>query len=163
MGQGAGPLVGLAGDDGADQELQVVVVSHQLTGQVVTQFLVAGGAVFAGPVGRVDEADAEEVGPHAIDDGPREVRVVGRGHPLGQRRPGARFILPARLLAVEEAGLDHLVLAGNLDLAAPPRLAWPTRRRHVGEEAGELPELVSRPLVEGMVVALGTFQFHAQE
>ncbi len=69
----------------------------------------------------MDEADAEEVGPHPIDDGPGEVRVIGRGHPLDQGWPGAGFVLPVRLLAVEEAGLDYLVLSGDLDRAARRR------------------------------------------
>ena len=57
MRDGTGPLIGLAGRDGADQELQVVLVRHELPGQFVKQFLVTGGNVFARPVVPVGESD----------------------------------------------------------------------------------------------------------
>jgi len=38
------------------------------------------------------------------------------------------------------------------------RLTLPAAR-HIGEESGELPELSARPLIEGVVVALGALQF----
>ena len=73
----AGALIGLAGGDGANEKLQVEMVLDQTLGaKFVEQFGMAGRIVFAEVVHRVDDAQAEEVAPHAVGGGPGEEGVV---------------------------------------------------------------------------------------
>lgn len=179
IGRGTLTLIRLRGDDGADEELHVVLVGHELGGQLVQQLRMAGGVL----VGRfvvdgVDDADAEEMGPEAIGPGAGEVRVGRRGDPLRQRVPAFRVVLPVRRLAIEEAGLDDLVGAWNLQLTAPSRIGdlpgrlagcrhrivrQAVRNLNGREERGEFPELLAGPPGKRMIVALGTLKTNAQE
>ena len=57
----------------------------EVVGQGVEQRAVARRVGGAQVVHRLDQPAAHQVGPDAIDDHPGEVRVVGGGHPVGQR------------------------------------------------------------------------------
>ena len=73
----AGTLVRKAARDRSNQEFQVEVVGDELTDQLVKQFRMARRIVRGTQaVNRVDQADAEEVMPQAIDGGPGEPRII---------------------------------------------------------------------------------------
>ncbi len=120
-------------------------------------------------VHRLDDADAEEVRPQAIDGGASEERIVRRGHPVGQRVAGAGLVAPQRLLAVEKAGLGDALGAGDGQFAAVGDLAQRrvnavlALRSDAAEESGLAPELLARPFAERVIVALGAFQADAEE
>ena len=93
---GAGQGVSLGRRDRADQELQVVAVRPELLGQQVEQLGVRRRVVVPHVIDRIDDPGAEEPGPDAIDRRPGEVRVVGRGHPVGQELAPGRPTAPLR-------------------------------------------------------------------
>src|SRR5207253_11512364 len=66
---------------------------------------------------RLDQADAEQMGPYAIDCRAGKVGVVRRRNPVGQCHPRTYLELPLGLAAVEVTGLHHAVGAGYGDLA----------------------------------------------
>ena len=100
----AGPLIRLAGNNGADQILEIVAMIRELTGQLVQQFGVTGQVVVTLLVHGVDQADTEEVGPNPIDPGASEIGVRGANQPVGHdvSRVVARF--EGRLRALKKAG-----------------------------------------------------------
>ena len=100
----AGPLIGLAGNNGTDQILQIVAMIRELAGQLVQQFGVAGQVVGTLLVHWIGQADAEEVGPNPIDPSASEIGVRGANQPVGHdlARIVARF--EGRLRALEESG-----------------------------------------------------------
>src|SRR5262249_38240252 len=154
MRAGAGTLVSLAGGDGTHQEFDIILARDEFPGQLVQQLSVAGRILVARPIERIDQTGTEEVGPPSVDGRPGEERIVGGRYPVYQSRPGP-VILPLRLLAIEKAGLDHLVGAHDLDLAACAlhgRFVPPHVLGYIGEERGVFPELLPRPLSERVVV-----------
>ena len=60
------PLIGLREADVADQPLEVVFVFDQLAAQLLVKLGIDGRVADANVVDRLDDADAEEVGPDAI-------------------------------------------------------------------------------------------------
>ena len=125
-------------------------MQDELPGQLVEDFRMAGLVVVLEVVERLDDAGAEEVGPEAIDDGLRELVVIGAGDPFRQRGAGIDVGLPLRFLAVEEQGLGDAVGAGDGQLAAIGQLADLDQESFLGpsldagEERGHVPELVAR-------------------
>ena len=121
-GAGAAELVGPAQDDGPDQELPVETMVHEAACQRVEKLGVARWVVRPHVVDRVDQADAEEVGPDAVDRRAGEVGVLGRNHPLGQDRARRDLGPPGRLSAVEERRLHDLAGTGDRRLVAVGQL-----------------------------------------
>src|SRR5262249_41596168 len=79
------PLIGDDGElvrpglaDGLDQLLDVEVALDEVPGQSVEQGGIGRRVAGADVVHRLDDADAGQVTPHAVDVAPREVRVVFR-------------------------------------------------------------------------------------
>ena len=66
--------------------LQVVLHVAQMTAQRIEQRFVRGRVCLANVVDRLHQSAAKVMGPQAIDDRPREERVLGIGsrQPLGQ-------------------------------------------------------------------------------
>jgi hypothetical protein len=129
MAGDAGPLVRLAGDDGADHVLPIEVVSSELPSQFVEQFGVVGWIVGTLLVHWIGQAGAEEIGPKAIDGGASEVEIFGAHEPVGQNVARMVARLSGRLGSGEEAGADDSFLAGDYNLSfiqhfAPLRLAF---------------------------------------
>ena len=98
-------------------------------GEIVEQFGMAGGlAAQAEIASGIDEAAAEVVGPHPVDDQPGRERVVGRGDTAGQFQPPAG--LPVGRCAAEQLGQPALH-----DLPRPAGIA-PQQDRAVDQRAG---------------------------
>ncbi len=77
-------LIGPAARDRADQMLQAELGIDQILGQGIEQFRIRGRVGDAHVIERIDDALAEEVGPVAIGDGPREKGILGIDHPVDQ-------------------------------------------------------------------------------
>ena len=120
-------------------------------------------------IDRLDDARAEEVGPDAVGDAGGEVRIVGRGQPLGQRPRGG----PCRRCP---GAAPPRNLGGMLRPPTGCRTSPPPRSKTIelaivlallaadlGEERGEAVVVVHRPAVERMVVALGALRADAEE
>ena len=169
ISSGAGELVGPGQRDGADQELQVEVVGRELAGQVVEDLGVRRLVLVVEVIDWLDDAQAEKVRPHAVGSRPREVGIVRGSHPVGEGDARADLVLPARLAAVEEVGLDNALGAGDGHLAAVEDLAdgaveaLSARPLEAGVEGGQAPELLALPARERVVVALGALQPRPEE
>src|SRR4029077_4965122 len=119
----AGTLICPAARNRANQEFQVEVVRDELTDELVEQFRMAGWVVLATEaVHGVDQADAEEVMPEAIDGGPGEPGIVAAGDPLGERLTRRDGPGPVRFAPVREAGLYPGVRTADLDAGWPRSL-----------------------------------------
>ena len=110
----AAEVVGLAVANPADQRLLVEAVVLVALAQLLEQFGVRRLVLVVEVVDGVDEALAEEVGPHAVDLGLAEVRVLddepGQLLAAGlalERHPLAALLLGGDLGAVEELGLGR--------------------------------------------------------
>ena len=79
---------------------RVEVALDELAGQVVEQLGVGRRVAGADVVERLDDADAGQVAPEAVDVALGEVRVVGRRDPVGQLL-AARLALLGRMLGFE--------------------------------------------------------------
>ncbi len=88
----------------------------ELRRQLVEQAAQLRTGVAVEVVDRFDQADAEEAGPDAVDDGPGEIRVLGRGDPLGQDLARLGAGPPGRRGAVEVGRLDDLLGPGDRQL-----------------------------------------------
>ena len=155
----AGPLICLAGNNGADQILQIIAMVRELAGQLVEQFGVAGQVVGTLLVHRVGQADAEEVGPDPIGPGASEIGVRGANQPVGHHRARVVARFESRLRALEKAGADHRIFSGDGDCPLFTSLAT-----LAAEESGEGPELRLRPVAaRAVIVALGALQLDTQE
>ena len=124
-------LIGERVQDAAMQMPQVELVLDEVARQLVQHLRMRrriGGRL---RVGRLDEAAAQVKRPHAIDDRPREVRIVLRRHPLPHFLARIDAPLDVDIGAAEDAGgqrllrlriderLDRLFLhvhAGEVDL-----------------------------------------------
>ena len=87
-------------------------LSLEVLGELVEQLGVAGRVVRAEVVDRIDEAPAEEVGPHPIDERLGEHLVLRVGDQLAQLGPADHVVALADLPAVEEpreGDPDHAV------------------------------------------------------
>ena len=89
--------------------LQVELVVDEVAGQPVEQFRVRRRVGRVHVLRRIDDADAEVMMPEAVHQIPREVRIVGRAHPLPQRdaRVGA-VLRHSRRPARRESWADTL-------------------------------------------------------
>ena len=76
--------VGLGSGDRPDQVAQIKLGRDEVLGEGVEQLGMDRRIRPAHVVGRVDQALAEELGPHPVGHGPREIGVVGGDHPVGQ-------------------------------------------------------------------------------
>ncbi len=95
-------------------------MGDELTNQLVEQFRMARWVVLGTEaVHGVDQADAEEVMPQAIDGGPGEPGIVAAGDPLGQRLTRCDGSLPVRFAPVREAGLHPGVRTAYPDAGRP--------------------------------------------
>ena len=81
---GEGELVGARLHDGALEVADVEAALDELLGEPGEEFGIGGRIAGADIVDRVDEADAEEVAPHAVHIAQGEVAVVGGGYPIGE-------------------------------------------------------------------------------
>ena len=178
-------LVGLAQRDRLDQPLDVVGVRGEIQARLLEQ-LGAPAPVFLGElVERLDHADSEEMAPVPVHRGARELRIVrGRQEP-GERR-ALLLILLRPLRGAQEVRLHGLLGARDREVARhrpahpharlrpadrpvhelPPLLrvvGIDARRADLREESRHPVEILLRPLVEGMVVALRALDLHAQE
>ena len=118
----------------------------------------------------VDQAVAEEACPGAVHGRPGEVRVIGRGDPIGQdlasagagRQAGAEWSRWAALTTFVVPGMVSSrrcgVFASRAEGVGVIRLLG-----DAGEEGGEAPEFLPLPLRERMVVALGALHADAEE
>ena len=70
-------------------------------------------------IDRFDQADAEESSPDAVDDGSGEIRVIGRGDPLGQNLARVGAGTPGRRGTVEVRRGDDFL--GPRDRQLPAR------------------------------------------
>jgi len=131
------------------------------------QRLVGGGIRGPQVVHRLDEADAEEVGPHPVDDRAGEVGVLRRRQPGGQREPTVGGVGRIERRGVERGGwlraagpgLEQVPLWLDVERAAAVAAAGvapPALGPHPREAIREGVVLVVGPLLERMVVALRT-------
>ena len=156
----------------------------ELGGQVVQQLRIGRRVAGADVVQRLDQADAQQIAPQAIDVAAGEVRVVGRGDPGGDLL-APRGVFGRFMFAVEgEFGRGHGLSAVVDDFARRPvrhdlvqRLGALDRRAadllvpggriglqfQPGEERGGLEVLVLRPAFERVIVALVAVEPHAEE
>ena len=109
----------------------------------------------------LDEPAPHHSPPETIDDRPGEAGVAGIGEPVGQLRAspsadGSRSRTPGILgkAGSPSRGLMTSPLRQQLHLAAPLQ---------AGEDGSQAVIVVLRPAVEGMVVAVGALEPHAQE
>ena len=158
-------LVGVRNEDRPHQGLEIELVVDDVLRGRSQQFFVAGRVGDPHVIDRHDEAHAEVVGPDAIGDRPREVRVVGRGHPLGQFQAAVGFVFKGDGVAVERRrrlrlagpGLDEFTVGGDVQrphAVAVSRFAAPALGFHAREQAGHAVVLVVGPFFERMVVTL---------
>ena len=162
------PLIGLREADIAHQPLEVVLVLDQLAAKLLVKLGIDRRIADANVVDRLDDADAEEVGPDAIGHAGGEEGIVGRGQPVGQHL-AAVLAVAIGLRPAEEFRFHHAAADGMVHLAAAAieddRLAivFALLAADLAEEGGEAVVVVHRPAVEGMVVALGALHPHAHE
>ena len=140
------PLIGQAAGDLPVEPLHVELVVDEAVGQVIEERRVAGGVGQVHVVGRVDDPDAEVVGPDPVDERLGEIRVVLAPEPLHQGGP--RVVDPGDgdLVAAEDLGRDDPTRLG-LGLLGPlaTRAAWPfrlTKTSCQGADLARLAELV---------------------
>ena len=81
---GEGELVGARLHDGALEAADIETALDKFLGEPREELGVGGGIAGADIVEGIDEADAEEVAPHAVDVAEGEVAVVGGSHPVGE-------------------------------------------------------------------------------
>ncbi len=108
----AAELVRLAGHDPAAELLDVVAALAEVLGELVEHLGMAGLVVRAEVVHRVDEAPAEEVRPHPVDERLGQRLVLGVGDQLAQLGAADHVGPLADLPAVEEpreGDADHAV------------------------------------------------------
>ena len=86
-------------------------MGDELAGQFVEQFGMARQVLLAGGVHGVDQTDTEEIGEHAVDDGPREIGIVRAGQPAGNQGLRIDAGLPLRGGAVQEAGFNDALFS----------------------------------------------------
>ena len=165
-------VVGPRGRQDADQELQIVAVRPELTRQLVEQTAQFRIGLALEVIHRFDQAHAEETSPDAVDDRPGEIRVVGRGHPLGQNLAGVGPRPPGRRRTVQVGRLDDLLRPGNRQL--PDRFGIASRAASsppfsgasggiAAKKAARLQNCSRFQLGERVIVALGTLEADAQE
>src|SRR5262249_33982946 len=112
----AGTLIRLAAGDGSNHVFQVEVVSDELTNHLVEQFRMARRVVLgAEAVHGVNQTEAEEVMPQAIDGSAGEPGVVAAGDPIGQCSPRRDLALPVGFAPVGEACLHPGIRTAYLD------------------------------------------------
>src|ERR1700677_5082846 len=166
-------LIGPRQGDGLDEILDVELVGDELLRQLRQQLRMAGG-VFVGRliINRINNAEAEEMGPYAVGPGLSEIRILGGHEPIGQDIPAIDLVLPDGGLAVEEFGLNDLVGARDIDFPAVGQLdRWLRLFQlrlaidllYAGEEGRIFPELILGPLGEWMVMALCAFEANAEK
>ena len=130
--------------------LQVVAVAAEVVGQGVEQGRVARRVGGAEVVHRIDDPSAHQVGPDAVDDDFGEVRVLGRGHPVGEGLAGVGVGVVAAG-AVPKSGLGGRTspVSGCLtvpDLGREDDLLAPgDRRREPGPLAADPGEVGGEP------------------
>ena len=61
----------------ADESAKVVPVGREITGEPGEEFGMTGGVGRVHEIDRVDDAATEKEGPESVDDGGREVGIVG--------------------------------------------------------------------------------------
>ena len=167
-----GRLIGPGGGDRPHQVAEVKVVLDQVGGQRVQEgcvdWLVRGADV----VDRVDDAAAHEVAPDAVRDRGREVRVLRRRQPVGERGPASETLTEVRrALDRHQVLRRHDGVRLRVQLLVVPALveddllagAEARADAEAGEEGGHLEVLVLGPALEGVVVALGADHPHAHE
>ena len=135
-------LVGAGVEDQAIEVPQVVVGLDQLALEVGQQPGVRGRVVGSDVVGLVDDPAAQEPGPHAVDDAPREPRVLRRDQPVGEH---AARVLTRRDPDPHAVGQDRLQRRRRRrvqahDLLLPLRRALVADAREEGRQA-RLPRL----------------------
>ena len=170
-----GRLVGPRGRDRPHKLAEVEVVLDQVGGQGVQEVGVDRLVRGADVVDRVDDPAAHEVAPHAVGDGRREVRVLRRRQPVGERGAAPDPLAP---LAEVRRALDrHQVLRRHDRVRLRVQLfrvaalvehdllagAEAGPDAEAGEERGHLVVLVLGPALEGVVVALRADHPHAHE
>ena len=129
------------------------------------QFLVAGGIGGSQIIDRFHQPHPKEVGPHPVDDRPREVGILRRRQPTGERFATVTGGVQGQRRAVERrrrlrpAGLWLQQVAPGFDEQRPLAVAAsgfapPALRADPREKVGEGVILVVCPFLERMVVAL---------
>ena len=116
-------------------------------------------------VDRLDERAAEHQGPDAIDGRPRQGGIRRVGEPLGQ--PNAPVAFGREQLRLERnAGLDDAGLA-RLAIQELVFASLFVHAREAGlglaEERGETLKILLLPVLEGVIVALGTVDPDAEK
>ena len=173
--------VRLGADDDAHQVLHVVAARDEVGGERVEQLGRGGRVRRAQVVDGIDEAAAEEVAPHAVDEGAREPGVVRRRSPTARARR-ARRRPPPRSRAVEGRGLRLRRSASRSPILREARRGpvevahldaldlrpWPCRGRAARgacatKAAAKRLEVLLLPLLGLVVVALRALDLHAEE
>ena len=151
---------------------EVEVVLDQVGGQRVQEGRVDRLVRGADVVDRVDDPAAHEVAPDAVRDRRREVGVVRRRQPFGQRGPASQALAEVRsALDRHQVLRRHHRVRLRMQLLVVPALveddllagAEARTDAQAGEEGGHLVVLVLGPALERVVVALGADHPHAHE
>ena len=155
-------LVEPAGDDGPQQCLEIVVALDKVLGQGVHQCDVGGGIGGTQVVDRLDQATAQQVTDVAIDNVPGKELVLFSGEPLGEWDTEIQGVL-------DRFATQRRRLAGGSGLDDHDRLTTEESKllaslgAHSLEEGGESVVVALAVFLEGVMMALGTFEPNAQE
>ena len=108
------------------------------------------------------------MGPHAIDDRLCEEVVIGGRHPIGQGDSPIRNLFEVRIGCPQCTGGNDNSGPGVLQISpAAGQQYFPLVRdilaTHACEKSGQAVVIVLAPLLERVVMALGTFNPHPEE
>ena len=125
------------------------------------ELFVGSGVGSADVIDGIDNSPPHEIGPNAIHDGPREIRVLGAGEPLRERNAAVFGGIERNGNAIERRGGKRAEQTRMIDIARGLRENDNIARFRAGlladarEEVGHLVILLLRPLFQWMIVAAG--------
>src|SRR6185436_14734931 len=94
--------------------------------------------------------------PNAIDNGARELRRVGLGHPVCQFDPAIAGVAGDRYVAAERRGSERFTGSGMIHFAAGAHFDESVLLRNACEISGEMVVILLRPAIGGMRVTTRT-------
>ena len=146
---------------------------HEFLGQRVQQRLVRGRIGDSQIVERINETSPEKVAPHPIDEGPGEVRIVRRGHPVDEVMPRVVKCRNVERMLTKAVRRDDVSSERVLHVASwlhedrlvrsPLRDTGSTFAIDSTKERRQAVVVFLADLLEGMMMAAGTANPHAEE